>query len=155
MPKIDISAIPVRTTCVYPDPYAAICEGREKQALGDAGGLDQFGVNLTRLRPGAASANRHWHKHEDEFVFVLEGTVILVEDSGEVPLKAGDAASFKAGVECGHMLINKSQEDCIILEVGTRADEEICSYTDVNVDMRAVKETGGGWQVRHKDGSRY
>ena len=155
MPKIDIAAIPVRTSCAYPSPYNEICRGREKQALGNAGGLDQFGVNLTRLKPGASSAHKHWHRNEDEMVFILVGEATLVEDSGETLLEAGDCATFKAGVENGHMLVNRSGADCVLLEIGTRAQEDLSSYTDPDVDMQAVKQNGSAWQILRKDGTPY
>ena len=90
MPKIDIAKATVRTKGVYPQPHARVTEGREKAALGNVAGLTQFGVNLTRLKPGAASALRHWHENEDEFVYVLEGEVVLIEDGGETVLKPGE-----------------------------------------------------------------
>src|ERR1700730_12506150 len=103
----------VRTKGVYPDPWRAVTEGREKAALGDVVGLTQFGVNLTRLKPGTASALRHWHENEDEFIFVIEGELVLIEDDGEGLLKPGDAAGFKAGVPNGHHLINKTNRDAV------------------------------------------
>src|SRR5438552_5022058 len=124
MPKIDISKAPIRTTTVYPAQFLHVVEGREKAALGNVAGLTQFGVNLTRLKPGAASSLRHWHEQEDEFVYVLEGEITLIEDGGEVRLSPGDAAGFKAGVPNGHHLINKTQRDALYLEVGTRAPRE-------------------------------
>ena len=87
MPKIDIAKAMVRTKGVYPEPWRAITEGREKTALGDVVGLTQFGVNLTRLKPGAASALRHWHEAEDEFVYVLEGEITLIDDGGATVLQ--------------------------------------------------------------------
>src|SRR5947208_14997786 len=113
MPKIDIAKATVRRRGRYPDPWGAVTEGREKTALGNVAGLTQFGVNLTRLKPGAASALRHWHENEDEFVYVLEGEIALIEDSGETMLKPGDAAGFKAGVSNGHHLVNKSNADAV------------------------------------------
>jgi uncharacterized cupin superfamily protein len=98
VPKIDIANLAVRTTSTYPEPFQSVCEGREKAALGNLAGLTQFGVNLTRLKPGAASALRHWHDNEDEFVYVLEGEATLIEDGVEITLQPGDAAGFKAGV---------------------------------------------------------
>lgn len=154
MPKIDISAIPVRTSCAYPAPYDEHCKGREKQALGDAGGLLQFGVNLTRLKPGVASAHKHWHRREDEFIYILDGEAVLVEDAGETLLRAGDAACFPAGAANGHMLVNRSAGDCLVLEVGTRADDDVCSYTDPAVDMQAEK-TAAGWKFTRRDGSAF
>ena len=111
MPKIDIAKAVVRTKGVYPQPHRSVTDGREKAALGNVAGLTQFGVNLTRLKPGAASALRHWHEQEDEFIYVLEGELALIEDDGETLLKPGDCAGFKAGVSNGHQLVNKSQRD--------------------------------------------
>ena len=159
MPKIDITRATLRTACAYPEPYAAHCAGRANIALGDLGGLDQFGVNLTRLAPGAASAHKHWHQNEDEMIYVLEGEATLVEDDGETVLRAGDVATFKAGVANGHMLINRSDADAVFLEIGTRADSDVSSYTDPDVDLRMVKEggtgQGGGWTAYRKNGERY
>ncbi|HXI87514.1 MAG TPA: cupin domain-containing protein [Parvularculaceae bacterium] len=154
MPKIDIANIPVREGTHYPAPYADIVKGRSKRALADAGGLTQFGVNLTRLRPGAASAHRHWHRNEDEFIYVLEGEATLVEDTGEAVLRAGQAAAFKAGVENGHHLVNRSNADVLYLEIGTRAIDEVATYTDPSVDMLAVKEAGR-WTARKRGGEPY
>lgn len=155
MPKINIDKAPAHRVCAYPEPYNAHCNGRSKQALGDAGGLTQFGVNLTRLAPGAASAHQHWHQHEDEFIYMLEGEAVLVEDDGERVLKQGDAASFRAGVANGHMLVNKSAADAIFLEVGTRAAAEVVNYTDPAVDLRMEKKAGGAWIAQHKNGEPY
>lgn len=154
MPKVDLLSAPVKTVCAYPPPYDAHCEGRSKIAVGDLGNLSQFGVNLTRLAPGAASAHKHWHQQEDELIFMLEGEAVLVEDTGDTILRAGDAATFKAGVENGHMLVNRSGKDCVFLEIGTRAENEVSSYTDADVDMRMVKENGA-WTPRHKNGEPY
>src|SRR5215475_15503207 len=124
MPKIDLGKVPVDASTAYPQEFRKVVDGREKQKLGNVVGLTQFGVNLTRLRPGAASALRHWHENEDEFVYVLEGEIMLIEDGGETLLKPGDAAGFKAGVANGHHLVNKSQADAVYLEIGTRAPSE-------------------------------
>ncbi len=155
MPKVDLSSAPVRTTCAYPAPYDVHCAGRSKQALGNAGGLTQFGVNLTRLAPGAASAHKHWHKNEDELVYMLEGEAVLVEDGGDTVMRAGDVATFKAGVENGHMLVNRSDQDAVFLEVGTRADEEVSSYTDPDIDLKMAKASGGSWVAYKKSGVAY
>src|ERR1700740_750734 len=141
MPKIDIAKAVVRTTTVYPQPYARVTEGREKAALGNVAGLTQFGVNLTRLKPGAASALRHWHEAEDEFVYVLEGEIVLIEDGGQTLLQKGEAAGFKAGVANGHHLVNKSKRDAVYLEVGTRAKRERAHYPDI--DLVYEKEESG------------
>src|SRR5438132_3216042 len=133
MPKIDIAKATVRRRGRYPDPWGAITEGREKAALGDVVGLAQFGVNLTRLKPGAASALRHWHEAEDEFVYVLEGEIVLIEDGGTTVLQRGDAAGFKAGVANGHHLVNKSQCDADYLEVGTTDKRQLAHYPDVDL----------------------
>ena len=98
MPKIDIAKLPVDSRSSYPEPFNRAVVGRERKRLGNAAGLDQFGVNLTTLKPGAASSLRHWHEKEDEFVYILEGEVVLIEDGGETVLKPGDAAGFKANL---------------------------------------------------------
>ena len=152
MPKIDIAKCTVRTKGVYPMPWRAITEGREKTALGDVAGLTQFGVNLTTLKPGSASAQRHWHAAEDEFVYMLAGEAVLCEDGGEVVLRPGDAAAFKAGVTNGHCLINRSDRDAIYLEVGTRAVRERAEYPDV--DLCAERDEKGG-RFLHKSGEPY
>ena len=122
MPKIDIDKIALDTSTGYPPPFNKAVEGRSRQRLGNAAGLDAVRrQHLCRLKPGAASSQRHWHDHEDEFVYVLEGEVVLCEDGGETVLKPGDAAGWKAGVANGHCLINRSNRDAVFLEVGTRA----------------------------------
>ena len=98
MPKIDIANLKSEEVSGYPEPFRRAVAGRMRKRLGNAAGLDQFGVNLTTLRPGAASAQRHWHAAEDEFVYVLAGEVVLAEEGSETVLRPGDAAGFKAGV---------------------------------------------------------
>ena len=133
MPKIDIDALKVDTYTGYPEPFRQAVLGRERKRLGSAVGLDQFGVNLSRLKPGAASSQRHWHEKEDELVYVLEGEVVLCEDDGETVLKPGDAAAWKAGVPNGHCLINRSARDAVFIEVGTRAAAERAHYSDIDM----------------------
>ena len=118
MPKIDIAAVPARKGSGYPPPFDAPCAARTRQRLGDAGGLRDFGVNLMTLPPGSWSSQRHWHSDEDEFVYVLEGEVTLIEDGGEMVLHAGDCATFPKGTGNGHHLINKSSAMAVYLEVG-------------------------------------
>src|SRR5271166_6410696 len=120
MPKIDIAAVPERKGTGYPAPFDAPCAKRVRQRLGNAGGLTDFGINLVRLPPGVWSSQRHWHSHEDEFVYVLAGEVVLLTDAGEQSLRAGDCAGFKAGDRNGHCLQNRTASDAEILVVGTR-----------------------------------
>ena len=152
MPKIDIPSVPVRTGTGYPAPFSEGYEGRAKQALGDAAGLDQFGVNLTTLQPGAASALRHWHETEDEFIYVIDGEVTLIEDEGESTLMAGDAAGFKAGVANGHQLVNRSDAPASFLEIGTRSKQERAHYPDVDLAFEGDEK---GERFTHKDGTLY
>ena len=135
MPRIDISRIPAQQIASYPKQFAAVISGREKQRIGDAVGLTQFGVNITRIKAGAASALRHWHEQEDEFIYVLEGELVLQENDGETLLRPGDAAGFKAGSGVAHCLINRTQHDAVYLEVGTRAASERVHYPDVDFLM--------------------
>jgi uncharacterized cupin superfamily protein len=152
MPKIDISAIVETNSCGYPAPFHEIAKGRFRKRLGDAGGLTQFGVNLCRLEPGSASSQRHWHEKEDEFVYVVDGEVVLIEDEGETVLHAGDAASFKAGAPNGHHLVNHSSRDALILEIGSRASGERAHYSDI--DMQVVMD-GSASRYLHRDGTPY
>jgi uncharacterized cupin superfamily protein len=152
MPKIDIANVKVEVSTGYPEPYRSVVAGRSRQRLGNAVGLDQFGVNLTRLKPGAQSAQRHWHIAEDELVYVVEGTLVLCEDGGETVLQAGDAAGFKAGVANGHCLINRSGADAVYLEIGTRAARDEASYPDIDLHVRK-DETG--LRYTHKSGEPY
>jgi uncharacterized cupin superfamily protein len=141
MPKIDIAKLPIDTRTGYPPPLDRVVVGRERKRLGNAVGLDQFGVNLTTLKPAAASALRHWHEKEDELVYILEGEVVLIEDDGETVLKPGDAAGFKANTPNGHHLVNRTQRDAVYLEIGTRSKHEKASYPDV--DLVAVRDDAG------------
>jgi len=152
MPRIDIAKVPVRSGTGYPEPFQAAHRERHKQALGDAAGLTQFGVNLTRIAPGAASALRHYHEHEDEFVFVLEGELVLVENEGETVLKAGDCAGFKAGSGNAHRLVNRSDRDAVYVEVGTRSPHERVHYPDDDLHMQ---REGGTARWLHKSGEPY
>jgi len=119
--RIDPSAVPPVIGTLYPPPFDEPCRKRERRRLGDAAGLTQFGVNLLRLAPGVWSSQRHWHSHEDEFVYVVAGEVTLVTDARSEVLRAGDAAGFKAGERNGHCLQNRSSVEALVLEVGARA----------------------------------
>jgi uncharacterized cupin superfamily protein len=151
MKKLDLASIPRESGSGYPAPFDAPVRGQVWQRLGNAGGLTQFGVNLTRLAPGVWSSQRHWHSHEDELVFVLEGEVTLVTDAGEELLRAGEAAAFKAGDPDGHHLINRSGRDAVVLEIGTRDPEhDRCVYPDI--DMIAEPRVSA---YLHRDGAPY
>jgi uncharacterized cupin superfamily protein len=147
--RIDVNAVQVFTGSGYPAPFDAPCAARARQRLGDAAGLTDFGVNLLRLPAGAWSSQRHWHSAEDEFVYVLEGEAVLVTDSGEEILRAGDCAGFKAGSRDGHHLQNRSSRDVVVLEIGSRkvADDE-GEYPDI--DLRFLKGDAG---FARKDGT--
>jgi uncharacterized cupin superfamily protein len=132
----------------YPKPYDEPCLRRERRRLGDVANLTQFGVNLLRLSPGAWSSQRHWHTAEDEFVFVVEGEVVLATDDGEEVLRAGDCAGFKANDPNGHHLQNRSQRDAVLLEVGARDSRDGTYYSDID-----MKITPGSDSFSHRDGS--
>jgi uncharacterized cupin superfamily protein len=132
--RIDTKKIRTIVGTSYPPPYDAPCAARVRQRLGDAAALTDFGVNLLRLPPGTWSSQRHWHSSEDEFVYILEGEVVLVTDAGEETLRAGDCAGFKAGVQDAHHVQNRSPNDALLLEVGSRKTEDAGEYADI--DMR-------------------
>jgi uncharacterized cupin superfamily protein len=131
---VDIEA---STSSNYPEAFKARLGGRSKRKLGDPFGLDQFGVNLTELAPGAMSALRHWHTHEDEFVYILEGEVTLITDAGDEVLRPGDCMGFKAGVRDGHHLVNRTPRPVRYIEVGSRrpGSDEV-SYPDDDIEVR-------------------
>jgi len=150
MPRIDIDRVPKRLGSGYPAPFDAPCAARTRQRLGDAGGLTDFGVNLMHLPPGNWSSQRHWHSHEDEFVYILAGEVVLVEDGGETILRAGDCAAFGKGTGNGHHLRNRSDAVAIYLEVGSRHPEDLTTCADIDLESA---NADGVW--RHKDGTPY
>jgi uncharacterized cupin superfamily protein len=150
MPKIDLDAVVKRKGSGYPPAFAGPCATRTRQRLGDAGGLTQFGVNLMRLPPGGWSSQRHWHSHEDEFVYVLEGALVLVEDGGETVLRAGDCAAFPMNSGNGHHMINRGDADAVYLEVGTRHRDDVTTCSDI--DMMSTNRDG---RFTRKDGTPY
>ena len=144
---------PVRTRpSNYPEPFASRMTGRHKQPLGDLFGLTNFGVNLTRLAPGAMSALRHAHSKQDEFVYVLQGTPTLFTDEGATRLEPGMCAGFKAGTGNGHHLVNEASEEAVYLEIGDRSAGDSGSYPD---DDLVGVSVDGKWRFTHKDGSPY
>jgi uncharacterized cupin superfamily protein len=149
MPKIDVASVPAERTGSYPKEFIGAVAGREKKRLGDAAGLSQFGVNLTRIKAGSSSALRHWHEQEDELIYMIEGELILHEDEAETVLRPGDAAGFKAGSSIGHRLINRTDRDAVYLEIGTRARSERVHYSDVDLMM---ERDGADRRYRRRSG---
>jgi len=154
MPKIDHATAPRAKGSTYPSPHDQPCMGRASLRLGIAAGLTQFGVNLVTLEPGAWSSQRHWHAAEDEFVWIVDGELVLIEDDGETLLKAGDSAGWKAGVANGHHLVNRTDRPARLLAIGTRDDADHGEYPDIDMRFVAGRYTGGGGFTR-KDGTRY
>jgi uncharacterized cupin superfamily protein len=138
--------------CLYPEPFAALFSGRDKKPLGDLFGLTRFGVNLTRLAPGAASALRHAHSLQDEFIYILEGHPTLRTDTGEHVLSPGMCAGFAAGSGDAHQLVNRSDSDVLYLEIGDRTPGDRVHYPD---DDLVAQEVAGQWVFLHKDGTPY
>ncbi|MDA8383246.1 MAG: cupin domain-containing protein [Betaproteobacteria bacterium] len=146
-------AAPRTTPSIYPKPFAARMAGRQKHPLGEVFGLKNFGVNLTRLEPGAISALRHAHSRQDEFIYVLSGTPILVTGEGETLLGPGVCAGFRAGAGSAHHLVNRSGEPVVYLEVGDRSPGDEATYPDD--DLQAALGPDGQWRFAHKDGASY
>ncbi len=151
MPKINPEDISPIIGSRYPEPWRAMSQHRSKLALGDAAGLSDFGVNLTTLHPGEMSSQRHWHSHEDEFVHVISGTLVLIDESGETLLQAGDNAGFPKGVANGHQLVNRSDAPAVFLEIGSRMVADRVTYPDI--DMKAEKQAR--YVFTRKDGSAF
>ncbi|HXP30681.1 MAG TPA: cupin domain-containing protein [Stellaceae bacterium] len=150
---LEAAAVAPRTRTIYPAALAACVAGREKRPLGDAFGLANFGINLTRLKPGSASALRHHHSRQDEFIYVLAGEPVLVSDAGETPLKPGMCAGFKAGAGDGHHLVNRGAGDVVYLEIGDRSAGDAVVYPDDDLALEMGPD--GKLQVRHKNGQPY
>ena len=149
--KIDLATAPTVGGTLYPPPYDEPCRKRSRIRLGDAAGLVQFGVNLCRLPPGTWSSQRHWHTHEDELIYVLEGEVVLVTDDGEEVLHAGDSAGFRAGDPNGHHFQNRSAADVVLLEIGSRVPASDSAHYP-GIDLRT---TAGQPGYQHADGTPY
>jgi uncharacterized cupin superfamily protein len=150
MKKIDLSAIAVEDGSSYPPPFDQQCKGQTCQRLGRSQGLTLFGVNLSVIPPGVWSSQRHWHSHEDKFVWVVEGELTLVTTAGEETLRPGDCAAFKAGDPDGHHLVNRSDRPSKVLEIGNSDPLDRCVYSDI--DMVAGPGTA---RYSHSDGSPY
>lgn len=142
LPALDPTSVELRFGTAYPKPFDEVVAGRGKRSLTKILGLTQFGVNVTELAPGAWSALRHFHTHEDEFLYVLEGEVVLVTSAGEQPLAAGECAGFPANVDDGHHLINRSSRRAVILEVGSRDDRDEGRYPDVDLRCTPGRYSG-------------
>ena len=150
MPKLELDRVAVKTTSIYPEPYAGMMAGRSSLRLGDAGGLTQFGVNLVSLQPGALSSLRHWHRAEDEFVMVTEGECVMVQDEGETLLHQGDCAAFPAGDPNGHHFINRTDRVARFLVVGSKSKHEVTTYSDHDLVAEAMQ---GKARFTYRDGS--
>jgi uncharacterized cupin superfamily protein len=151
-PALDPATVPANRGSAYPPPFDRLVATRERRRLGDALGLTNFGVNLLRVPPGCASSQRHWHTRQDEFVYVLAGEVVLVTDGGEQTLSAGMAAGFPAGTGDGHHLVNRSDRDALLLEVGDRMPGDEVDYADIDMMIRWVD---GEERFLRKDGTAY
>ena len=149
MPKIDLASIPPTNRTGYPPPFDAPMDKRWYRRLGPVSGLDDFGVSHVVLRPGGISSQRHWHEGEDEFLVVIAGEAVLIEDEGETVLTAGDCATFPKGIANGHHLVNRSPIDCVFVAIGKPVASD-CHYPDVDVRFDGVS----GRYV-HKDGTGY
>lgn len=149
---VHVDSLQVTKGSGYPAPFDEPCKERARRVLGDLFGLTDFGVNIVELAPGAWSSQRHWHSHEDEFVYILSGTPTLITDEGEQELSAGMCAGFKAGVANGHQLVNKSQSPATYIEMGSRKVEDDGHYPDI--DLEILKRAKGGIFTR-KNGTPY
>ena len=135
-PALDPRAVTPQTSSDYPEPYRSRVVPRERRRIGDALGLTKIGVNLTTLAPGKESSMRHWHTHEDEFIYIVEGEVVLRTDAGEQALSAGMCAGFAAGDANGHQLINRSGAPAVYLEISNRVQPgDTTYYSDADVDL--------------------
>jgi uncharacterized cupin superfamily protein len=149
MKKIDIQNAPISAGSRYPKPFDTPCQNKFRHRLAVAAGLKQIGINLLELAPGAWSSQRHWHTQAEEFVYVLQGEVVLVTNGGEEILRAGDCAAFLPGDPDGHHLQNRSGAPARVLEIGSaNLPDDETTYPDVD-----LKAFASGYF--HKDGTPY
>jgi uncharacterized cupin superfamily protein len=154
MSKIDLDTAPKGEGTRYPAPHNEPCKARRWIRVGDAADLTHIGVNIVTLPPGAWSSQRHWHTHEDEFVYMIEGELVLCTDAGEELLRSGDCAGFKAGVKDGHCLKNLSNNDARFLVVSNRDDRDHGEYSDIDMQFLPSRYSGTAG-YRRKDGSEF
>jgi len=151
-PALDPADLEPQSHSGYPEPYRSRVLPREVRRLGEALGLQHLGINLVRILPGKQSSMRHWHTREDEFVYLIEGELVLRTDAGEQLLRAGCCAGFAAGSEDGHHFINRSAQPALFLVVSNRDPEDTGFYSDPDVDLGPVRKVGG---MSHRDGTPY
>ena len=151
-PALDPETLAPRTGCGYPEPYRSRCVPREKRALGNALGLTKIGINQTTLPPGKESSMRHWHTHEEEFIYVLSGEVVLCTDAGEQLLTAGMCAGFPLGTQDGHCLVNRGSLPAVYLEVSNLHPDDGAHYPDVDLKFHGVNATV---RFTRKDGTHF
>ena len=149
MPKLDLDAIEEINRTGYPPPYNAPMAKRHYRRLAPAAGLEDFGVSHVTLDPGGISSQRHWHEGEDEFVVMLAGEAVLIEDEGETMMRAGDCAFFLKGVANGHHLVNRSDAPCTFVAIGKPVLAD-CHYPDIDMHFDAARNA-----FVHKDGRDY
>ena len=149
MPKLNLDTIPRTNATGYPAIFADVVQGRWYRRLAPAGGIEDFGASHVELQPGAWSSQRHWHEDEDELVVLLAGEAVLVDDSGEAVMRAGDIAAFAKGDGNGHVLQNRSDAPCIFVAIGRPAQSD-CHYPDIEMHLSAAIG-----EQRHKDGSAF
>jgi uncharacterized cupin superfamily protein len=149
MPKIDLDAIPLNNSTGYPPPHDQPVQGRWKRAIGQVGGITEFGVNHVVLKPGAWSSQRHWHEGEDEFAVMIAGEATLVDDHGRTPLKPGDCLAFPKNDGNGHHIVNDGEADCIFIAIG-RQPQSACHYSDIDMMFDWRKQS-----YFHKDGTAF
>ncbi|HEY9804448.1 MAG TPA: cupin domain-containing protein [Leptolyngbyaceae cyanobacterium] len=150
---IDPQDVPTERSTNYPNPFKALVAGRMRQKLGNFAGLKNFGVNLVKLEPGSYSALRHWHSHQDEFIYILEGELTLITDAGEQILTPGMAAGFPAGEANGHHLVNRSSVVGVYLEVGDRSPNDTAIYPDEPGLLTIPSPDGTFREFTHQDGT--
>ncbi|HXP65104.1 MAG TPA: cupin domain-containing protein [Steroidobacteraceae bacterium] len=150
MKRILINSVPARRGTGYPAPFDQPCIDRVRQPIARSQGITRFGVNLTVIPPGGWTSQRHWHSHEDEFVWILEGELTLISNDGEETLRAGDCVAFIAGDPDGHHLVNRSAHPAKLLEIGNADTQDRCVYPDIDLLIEA-----GGPGFTHRDGSPY
>src|SRR6516164_2443010 len=145
--------VPESNASRYPEPFRELQRKRHNRRLSDHAGLKNYGVNLVRVEPGGQSSARHAHTKQDEFVYIIEGELVLVTDAGRETVGKGTCVAFPAGTRDGHHFLNVTDQDATFLVVGDRTPGDEVIYSDIDLELKAGPD--GIKAFRHKDGSPY
>jgi uncharacterized cupin superfamily protein len=95
--------------------------------LGRLAGLRRTGVNLGRVAPGKESFTPHAHRCEEEWIYVLSGRALLIDEGVEHEIGPGDFVAFPAP-STTHHLRNPFDVEVTYLMGGENAEFDIVDF---------------------------